>query len=56
MEGVFFYHKSRIHKPALANKQKGIVGSLRTDEYDKAKQLAYKKGRNLKPSKTWIKC
>jgi integrase len=54
-----YYHKSRIHKPELANKQKRIVGSLRTDDYDTAKQLAYKKqaeieyrqnhGLNVKP-------
>ena len=54
-----YYHKSRIHKPELANKQKRVVGSLRTDDYDKAKQLAYKRhaeielrqtqGLNVKP-------
>ena len=54
-----YYHKSRIIKPELANKQRRIVGSLRTDDYDKAKSLAYKKhaeielrqkqGQNVKP-------
>ena len=54
-----YYHKSRIIKPELANKQRRIVGSLRTDDYDKAKPLAYKKhaeielrqkqGQNVKP-------
>ena len=54
-----YYHKSRILKPELANKQRRVVGSLRTDDYDKAKQLAYRKhaeidlrqkqGLNVKP-------
>ena len=54
-----YYHKSRIIKPELANKQRRVVGSLRTDDYDKAKQLAYRKhaeielrqsqGQNVKP-------
>jgi integrase len=54
-----YYHKSRIIKPELANKQRRIVGSLRTDDYEKAKPLAYKKhaeielrqkqGINVKP-------
>ena len=54
-----YYHKSRIIKPELANKQRRVVGSLRTDDYDKAKPLAYRKhaeielrqkqGLNVKP-------
>ena len=54
-----YYQKSRIHKPELANQQKRVVGSLRTDDYEKAKQLAYRKhaeielrqsqGLNVKP-------
>ena len=38
-----YYHKSRIFKPDLANQQKRVVGSLRTDDYEKAKQRAHKK-------------
>jgi len=58
-ERRIYYHKSRIIKPELANKQRRVVGSLRTDDYDKAKPLAYKKhaeielrqkqGQNVKP-------
>jgi integrase len=54
-----YYHKSRIIKPELANKQRRVVGSLRTDDYHKAKPLAYKRhaeielrqsqGLNVKP-------
>ena len=54
-----YYHKSRIIKPELANKQRRVVGSLRTDDYEKAKPLAYRKhaeielrqsqGLNVKP-------
>ena len=54
-----YYHKSRIIKPELANKQCRVVGSLRTDDYVKAKSLAYRKhaeielrqkqGLNVKP-------
>lgn len=36
-----YYSRSRIHKPELANNQKRVVKSLRTDDYDKAKQYAY---------------
>ncbi len=38
-----YYHKSRIIKPELANKQRRVVGSLRTDDYEKAISLAYKR-------------
>ena len=38
-----YYHRSRINKPELANKQRRLSGSLRTNDYDKAKQLAYKR-------------
>ena len=54
-----YYHRSRINKPELANKQRRLSGSLRTNDYDKAKQLAYQKhaeielrqnqGQNVKP-------
>ena len=54
-----YYHKSRIIKTELANKQSRVVGSLRTDDYVKAKSLAYRKhaeielrqkqGLNVKP-------
>ena len=54
-----YCHKSRIIKPELANKQRRVVGSLRTDDYDKTKLLAYRKhaeielrqkqGLNVKP-------
>jgi len=54
-----YYARSRIHRPELANKQKRVVSSLRTDNYERAKQLAYTKhaqielrqsqGLNVKP-------
>jgi len=58
-EKQVYYHRSRIQHPELANQQRRVVGSLRTDNYDKAKQLAYKRhaeielrqsqGLNVKP-------
>ena len=54
-----YYYRTFIQKPELANKQTSIVGSLKTDNYEKAKQLAYtkhaeiqlrqKQGFNVKP-------
>ena len=36
-----FYARSRIYKPELANQQKRLTKSLQTDEYEKAKELAW---------------
>ena len=54
-----YYHKSPIIKPELANKQRRVIGFLRTDDYEKANPLAYRKhaeielrksqGLNVKP-------